>query len=188
MIDPNMSPPGKHVASIFVQYVPYHLNGGWTEARREAFGDAVIDTLAEYAPNIKSTILHRQVLTPLEIEKTLGLSEAFTGLVIVAIAGNAVENVVGIQLAVRNKMDYAVSVILNSSLQVALALTPVAADHDGPCLRVHPGAERGAAEATVGSLIDFLSGPEPAARWTCPLDWGGRIELTVDRGPKEARP
>jgi Ca2+:H+ antiporter len=57
--------------------------------------------------------------------QALGLSEAFTGLVIVAIAGNAVENVVGIQLAVRNKMDYAISVILNSSLQVALALTPV---------------------------------------------------------------
>jgi Ca2+:H+ antiporter len=57
--------------------------------------------------------------------KTLGLSEAFTGLVIVAIAGNAVENVVGIQLAARNKPDYAMSVILNSSLQIALAVTPV---------------------------------------------------------------
>jgi len=57
--------------------------------------------------------------------KALGLSEAFTGLVIVAIAGNAVENVVGIQLAAKNKPDYAMSVILNSSLQVALAVTPV---------------------------------------------------------------
>ena len=57
--------------------------------------------------------------------KALGISEAFAGLVVVAIAGNAVENVVGIQLAAANKMDYAVSVILNSSLQVALALTPV---------------------------------------------------------------
>lgn len=56
---------------------------------------------------------------------TLHLSEAFTGLVIVAIAGNAVENVVGVQLAARNKPDYAISVILNSSLQVALGLTPV---------------------------------------------------------------
>lgn len=55
----------------------------------------------------------------------LGLSPAFTGLVIVAIAGNAVENVVGIQLALRDKPDYAMSVILNSSLQIALALTPV---------------------------------------------------------------
>jgi len=55
----------------------------------------------------------------------LGLSEAFTGLVVVAIAGNAVENVVGIQMASRNKPDYAVSLILNSSLQVALGLAPV---------------------------------------------------------------
>jgi Ca2+:H+ antiporter len=56
---------------------------------------------------------------------TLGISQAFAGFVIVAIAGNAVENVVGIQLAASNKADYAVSVILNSSLQVALALVPV---------------------------------------------------------------
>ena len=57
--------------------------------------------------------------------ETLGISQAFAGLVIVAIAGNAVENVVGIQLALKNKSDYALSVILNSSLQVALALTPI---------------------------------------------------------------
>ena len=56
---------------------------------------------------------------------TLHMSEEFAGLVIVAIAGNAVENVVGVQLAARNKADFAVSVIVNSSLQVALALTPV---------------------------------------------------------------
>jgi Ca2+:H+ antiporter len=54
----------------------------------------------------------------------LGISQAFTGLVVVALAGNAVENVVGVQLAVRNRPDLAISVILNSSLQVALALTP----------------------------------------------------------------
>jgi Ca2+:H+ antiporter len=55
---------------------------------------------------------------------TLSMSEAFVGLVIVAIAGNAVENVVGVQMAVRNKSDLAISLILNSSLQIALALTP----------------------------------------------------------------
>jgi Ca2+:H+ antiporter len=53
------------------------------------------------------------------------ISQAFAGLVIVAIAGNAVENIVGIQLAIKNKPDYAISVVLNSSLQVALALTPI---------------------------------------------------------------
>ena len=56
---------------------------------------------------------------------TLGISEDFAGLVIVAIAGNAVENVVGLQLARRNQPDFAISVIVSSSLQVALALTPV---------------------------------------------------------------
>jgi Ca2+:H+ antiporter len=55
----------------------------------------------------------------------LHISQAFAGLVVVAIAGNAVENVVGIQLALKNKVDYAISVIMNSSLQVALGLTPI---------------------------------------------------------------
>jgi Ca2+:H+ antiporter len=57
--------------------------------------------------------------------KTLGINDVFAGLIIVAIAGNAIENLVGIQLAVRNKMDYAVSVILNSSLQIALGVFPI---------------------------------------------------------------
>jgi phytoene dehydrogenase-like protein len=75
MIDPGMAPPGKHVMSIFVQYAPYELEGGWTDAKREAFGDAVIATLARYAPNLPSLILHRQVLTPADIERVTGLSE-----------------------------------------------------------------------------------------------------------------
>jgi phytoene dehydrogenase-like protein len=75
MLDPAMAPPGKHVMSIFVQYAPYHLNGGWTDARREALGDAVVDTLAQYAPNLKGAILHRQVVTPADIERIVGLTE-----------------------------------------------------------------------------------------------------------------
>jgi phytoene dehydrogenase-like protein len=63
------------VMSIFVQYAPYQLNGGWTDAKREAFGDAVVDTLAKYAPNIRSSIIGRQVLTPADIERITGLSE-----------------------------------------------------------------------------------------------------------------
>jgi Ca2+:H+ antiporter len=62
-------------------------------------------------------------LTP--ATEALHMSQEFAGLVIVAIAGNAVENVVGVQLAIRNRVDFAISVILNSALQVALALTPV---------------------------------------------------------------
>ena len=75
MIDPDMAPPGQHVMSIFVQYAPHALNGGWTPAKREAFGDAVVKTLARYAPNLESLILHRQVLTPDDIERITGLSE-----------------------------------------------------------------------------------------------------------------
>jgi phytoene dehydrogenase-like protein len=75
MIDPDMAPPGKHVMSCFVQYAPYHLKEGTWEQQREAFGDAVIDALAEFAPNIKNIILHRQVLTPWDIEQTIGLSQ-----------------------------------------------------------------------------------------------------------------
>ena len=75
VIDPGMAPPGKHVMSCFVQYAPYQLNGGWTDAKREAFGDAVIDALEQFAPDIRSCIEHRQVLTPLDIERITGLSE-----------------------------------------------------------------------------------------------------------------
>jgi phytoene dehydrogenase-like protein len=75
MLDPSMAPPGKHVMSIFVQYAPYQLNGSWTDAKREALGDAVIDTLSEYAPNLRSAVLHRQVVTPADIERVVGLSE-----------------------------------------------------------------------------------------------------------------
>ena len=77
LVDPTMAPPGKHVISCFVQYAPYNLDpslGSWDD-NREAFGDAVIDRIAEVAPNIRDIILHRQVLTPLDIERTLGLTE-----------------------------------------------------------------------------------------------------------------
>ncbi|MFQ5689510.1 MAG: phytoene desaturase family protein [Gemmatimonadota bacterium] len=74
MIDPGMAPPGKHVMSIFVQYAPFDLDGGWDDARREEFGDTVIDTLAEYAPNLKDSILHRQVLSPWDMQEEFGLT------------------------------------------------------------------------------------------------------------------
>ena len=75
LTDPSVAPPGKHVMSCFVQYAPYHLKEGSWDDQREAFGDTVINTIAEYAPNIKDIILHRQVLTPLDIERDFGLSE-----------------------------------------------------------------------------------------------------------------
>jgi phytoene dehydrogenase-like protein len=61
--------------SCFVQYAPYHLKDANWDAERERFGDVVIDTLSEYAPNLKSLILHRQVITPLDLEREWGLSE-----------------------------------------------------------------------------------------------------------------
>ena len=77
LVDPSLAPPGKHVISCFVQYAPYRLApelGTWDD-QREAFGDAVIDRIAEFAPNIRDIILHRNVQTPLDIERTTGLSE-----------------------------------------------------------------------------------------------------------------
>jgi phytoene dehydrogenase-like protein len=75
LTDPSVAPPGKHVMSCFVQYAPYHLKEGTWDEKREAFGDTVIETLAEYAPNIKSIIRDRQVLTPLDLEREFGLTE-----------------------------------------------------------------------------------------------------------------
>lgn len=75
VIDPHMAPPGKHVMSCFVQYAPYELRDGTWDQKREAFGDAVVDTLAQYIPNLKDIILHRQVLTPLDIERTIGITQ-----------------------------------------------------------------------------------------------------------------
>ena len=75
VLDPEMAPPGKHVMSCFVQYAPYDIKGGWDNEKREAFGDAVVNTLAQYAPNIKDIILHRQVLSPMDLENTFGLTE-----------------------------------------------------------------------------------------------------------------
>ena len=77
LVDPSMAPPGKHVISCFVQYAPYKLApelGTWDD-QRDAFGDAVIDRIAEFAPNIRDIILHRNVQTPLDIERTTGLTE-----------------------------------------------------------------------------------------------------------------
>jgi len=77
LTDPTVAPPGKHVISIFVQYAPYHLKEGagqWP-TKREALGDTVVDTLAEYCPGFKDSILHRQVVTPWDLEQDVGLTE-----------------------------------------------------------------------------------------------------------------
>jgi phytoene dehydrogenase-like protein len=76
LTDTSLAPPGKHILSCFVQYAPYKLAPGldW-DTEKEKFGDTVVNTIAEYAPNIKDIILHRQVVTPLDLEREWGLSE-----------------------------------------------------------------------------------------------------------------
>src|SRR5690349_8281818 len=75
LTDPSVAPPGKHILSCFVQYAPYALASGTWDEQRTAFGDTVVDTIAQYAPNIRDIILHRQVLTPLDLEREFGLTE-----------------------------------------------------------------------------------------------------------------
>ena len=115
---------------VFAASIPYSLKGGQ--------GASAIGTPAEDTWPLKLALgvlagagIAAAVVADWFVEAlqpamaTLGLSEAFVGLVVVALAGNAVENVVGIQQAMRNRTDLAISLIQNSSLQIALALTPV---------------------------------------------------------------
>ncbi len=73
--DPSLAPTRKHVMTCFVQYVPYKLQNGTWDENRELLGDRVIKKIGEYAPNVPSAIIARQVLTPLDLERTYGLTE-----------------------------------------------------------------------------------------------------------------
>lgn len=73
--DSSLAPEGKHILTCFVQYVPYHLREGNWDQKRELLGDRVVRKIAEYAPNVPDSILARQVLTPLDLERTYGLTE-----------------------------------------------------------------------------------------------------------------
>jgi len=73
-IDPDMAPPGQHVMSCFVQYAPYDIEGGWDDAKRDAFGETVISTIEKYAPNIRRAIIGKQVLTPKDVEDIAGIT------------------------------------------------------------------------------------------------------------------
>ena len=75
LTDPSVAPPGKHVMSCFVQYAPYHLRQGNWDERRTEFGNTVLDTLGEHAPNIRDIVRDMQVLTPLDLERIFGLTE-----------------------------------------------------------------------------------------------------------------
>jgi phytoene dehydrogenase-like protein len=73
--DPSLAPAGKHILTCFVQYVPYHLREGNWDENRELLGNRVVKKIAEYAPNVPNAIVARQVLTPLDLERTYGLTE-----------------------------------------------------------------------------------------------------------------
>ena len=74
-LDPDMAPPGKHVMSCFVQYAPYHLKGSDWDTERTNLGDTVQRNLEAFFPGFSDLVLHREVVTPLDIERVVGLSE-----------------------------------------------------------------------------------------------------------------
>ena len=74
MYDASLAPPGRHIMGIFLQYAPYTLREGAWDELRESFGDHAIALIEEYAPNIRSIIEHREVLTPLDLERRFGIT------------------------------------------------------------------------------------------------------------------
>lgn len=75
LLDPTLTPEGKHVLSVFGGHAPYALKGSSWDKERDAFADRVVDTIAEYAPNMKQAIIGRQVLMPPDLEEIFGLTE-----------------------------------------------------------------------------------------------------------------
>lgn len=73
-VDQTIAPPGKHILSMFVQYAPYKLAAGTWDTEKEKFADRCIEVLARYAPNVPGAVLHRQVLSPLDLERVYGLT------------------------------------------------------------------------------------------------------------------
>ncbi len=75
LLDAGLAPNGQHTLSILVRYTPYRLSEGDWDSQREGLGDLAVDTLAAHSPDLKSQILDRQVITPLDYERTYGLTE-----------------------------------------------------------------------------------------------------------------
>ena len=73
-VDDTLAPEGKHVMSIFVQFAPYNLKEGSWDEEKEPFADRCIELLGRYAPNVPDAIEHRQVLSPLDLERTFGIT------------------------------------------------------------------------------------------------------------------
>jgi phytoene dehydrogenase-like protein len=73
LTDPTLAPAGKHVMSIYMQYAPYKLKADW-DAQRGALADAVVNALAQYAPNLPGLVLEGQIITPKDLEETYSLT------------------------------------------------------------------------------------------------------------------
>jgi phytoene dehydrogenase-like protein len=74
-LDPTVAPPGKHLMSMFTQYAPYRLKDGpWTDALRDEYADRCFDVVERYAPGFKASVINRQILTPVDLENTFGLT------------------------------------------------------------------------------------------------------------------
>ncbi|BDG01107.1 phytoene desaturase family protein [Anaeromyxobacter oryzae] len=74
VVDPTVAPPGRHVMSMFVQYAPYRLAEGTWDARKEAFADRCVELVDRVAPGFPASVLHREVLSPLDLERRFGLT------------------------------------------------------------------------------------------------------------------
>ncbi len=74
VVDETVAPPGKHIMSMFIQYAPYRLWEGHWDQVGEKFADRCFDLLNEYAPNFKQSVINRQILTPLDLERTFSLT------------------------------------------------------------------------------------------------------------------
>jgi phytoene dehydrogenase-like protein len=72
--DPSLAPTGQHVLSAHVMYVPYRLKGGWSDAARELICERAVDTIARYAPRIREQIVHQELLTPLDLERSYSVT------------------------------------------------------------------------------------------------------------------
>lgn len=74
LVDPTLAPKGKHVMQMFIQYAPYEIQGGWNDTSKDAFIENCFDVLYEYAPDIRDVVLHKQLLTPVDLEQKYGLT------------------------------------------------------------------------------------------------------------------
>jgi phytoene dehydrogenase-like protein len=74
MYDPSLAPPGRHIMGIFLQYAPYTLLGTTWDEQREPYADRILQVIQEYCPNIRSIVLERQTLTPLDLERRFGIT------------------------------------------------------------------------------------------------------------------